>query len=117
MRPPRTAMMKPTKGADAPRPMGFQATQPTMSPAPEAFFKSAVQVLPPQKYIGINTDPGMMTLRCRDVNAYRFKDDLRGNGVAFDDSPVVAHPIVGNNPRGLLWNGREGVLGLPRQVK
>ena len=113
MYPPEGAKIKKTANADKPRPQQFSTFQPEMSPAPQAFHRQDPVILPPHKYIGIYTDPGMMTLRCKEVNRYRDDDGLRGNGVSFTYSTVGARPLVGNKHSGLAWDSsRYGVLGL-----
>ena len=113
MYPPVGSNIKKTSNADEPRPMPFSTLQPSFAPAPEAFHKQNPVIMPPHKYIGINTEPGLMTLRCREVNAYKENDFLRGNGVSFNSSTVGAHPPIGNKRGGLAWDSsRYGVLGL-----
>ena len=114
MLPPSGADIKKSKTeADQPRPMPFSTFQPVVLPAPQSFHKQEPVILPPHKYIGINTEPGMMTLRCKEVNRYKENDYLHGTGVSFNASTVVAHPPVGNKHRGLAWDSsRYGVLGL-----
>ncbi len=113
MYPPQGADIDKSPNADEPRPMPFSTFQPTFSPAPQAFHKQEPIVMPPHKYIGINTQTGLMTLRCREVNHYKENDYLRGNGVSFNSSAVGAHPPVGNKHGGLSWDSsRYGVLGL-----
>lgn len=113
MRPPQANVLIPKNNADAPRTMAFSTFQPVLNTAPKSFYKKEAVVLPPEKYIGINTDHGLMTLRCREVNEYRINKNYRGNGVPFDKSTVGAHPPIGNKKSGIAWtSNRYGVLGI-----
>ena len=106
MKPPALRNFVPLeRNADRPRPPKFYQAQPRFTPAGVSQFKAV-----PQKYTPFGSIPqqpiAQQSLPLREVNDFRKRLKLRGNGSHYDRSTVAAKPPRaqlndnGNDPKG-----------------